>query len=87
MHSRGEEIRRQETARALRRLGSADPEVHRQIEALSKALVAKLLHQPSARLRTEMDPARSRLYIGAVRELFGLADTPAGSAGAEPEPA
>lgn len=75
MHTRGEEIRRQETDRVLRRLDGMDPEVHRQIETLSKALVAKLLHHPSARLRTEMDPTRAQLYVGAVRDLFGL-DTP-----------
>jgi glutamyl-tRNA reductase len=76
IHTRGEEIRRQETERALRRLAGADPEVRCQIEALSKALVAKLLHEPSARLRTELDPARSQLYVGAVRDLFGLDRTP-----------
>ena len=87
MHTRGEEIRRQETDRALRRLGGTDPEVRRQVEALSKALVAKLLHQPSAQLRTEMDPARSRLYVGAVRDLFGLDLPPPGCAGTYQEPA
>jgi glutamyl-tRNA reductase len=81
MHSRGEEIRRRETERALRRLGGTAPEVRQQIEALSRSLVAKLLHEPSARLRTEMDPARSQLYLGAVRELFGL-DMPAGESAA-----
>lgn len=87
MHARGEEIRRQETDRALRRLGEADPEVHRQIEAFSRALVAKLLHEPSTRLRTELDPRRSRLYAGAVRELFGLDKPPPGYARAGHEPA
>lgn len=86
MHTRGEAIRRQETERALRRLGDADPEIRRQIEALSRALVAKLLHEPSARLRTEMDPTRSRLYVGAVRDLFGLDMPPPGCVGAGHEP-
>lgn len=76
MHSHGEEIRRQEIERVLRRLGGKDPEVHREMESLSRALVAKLLHEPSARLRAEMDPTRSQLYVGAVRDLFGL-DAPA----------
>jgi glutamyl-tRNA reductase len=87
MHTRGEEIRRQETERVLRRLGGTDPEVRRQIEALSKALVAKLLHEPSARLRTEMDPTRSRQYAGAVRDLFGLDMPPPECAGTHHEPA
>lgn len=85
MHGRGEEIRRQETERALRRLGGTDPEVRRQVEALSKALVAKLLHEPSARLRTEMDPTRSRMYVGAIRDLFGLDTPPPGCGGATHE--
>ena len=76
MHSHGEEIRRQAIERVLRRLGGKDPEVHREMESLSRALVAKLLHEPSARLRAEMDPTRSQLYVGAVRDLFGL-DAPA----------
>ncbi|HSB54190.1 MAG TPA: glutamyl-tRNA reductase [Gemmatimonadales bacterium] len=80
MHLRGEEIRRKETDRALRRMGCADPQVQRQVEALSRAIVAKLLHHPSARLRMETDPMRSRLYVGAVRDLFGLDPTPPGSA-------
>ncbi len=85
MHSRGEEIRRKETERALRRLAGKDPEVRRQVEALSKALVSKLLHRPSAWLRTEMDPTRSRLCAGLVRELFGLDLPPTGYVGAEDE--
>jgi glutamyl-tRNA reductase len=87
IHTRGEEIRRQETERALRRLAGADPEVRRQIEALSKALVAKLLHEPSSRLRTEMDPTRSQLYVGAVRDLFGLDRTPPEPTRPQGEPA
>ncbi len=72
MHARGEEIRKQETERVLRRLGGTDPELRRQVEALSRALVSKLLHEPSARLRQESNPVRSRLYAGAIRDLFGL---------------
>ena len=72
MHAQGEAIRRHEIERVLRRLGEKDPEVRDQIEALSKALVTKLLHAPSTRLRNEIDPVRSRLYIETIRELFGL---------------
>jgi glutamyl-tRNA reductase len=72
MHARGEAIRRQEIERVLHRLGEKDPEVRDEIEALSKALVTKLLHAPSTRLRNEIDPVRSRLYVETIRELFGL---------------
>ncbi|HSE69025.1 MAG TPA: hypothetical protein VLB12_18665, partial [Gemmatimonadales bacterium] len=85
MHARGEAIRRQEIERVLRRLGEKDPEVRDEIEALSRALVTKLLHAPSTRLRNEIDPVRSRLYVETIRELFGLHLSPSGDA--EPDPA
>lgn len=85
MHARGEAIRRHEIERALRRLGEKDPEVRDEIEALSKALVTKLLHVPSTRLRNEIDPVRSRLYVETIRELFGLPQQSA--VDAEPDPA
>jgi len=87
MHTLGEEIRLQETERVLRRLDAKDPEVREEIEALSKALVTKLLHAPSTRLRNEIDPVRSRLYVETIRELFDLHLSSPSSAEAEPDPA
>lgn len=72
MHARAEAIRQQEIERMARKLAGKDPDVRRQVEALSRALVSKLLHEPSVRLRNEADPARSRLYAGAIRDLFAL---------------
>jgi glutamyl-tRNA reductase len=72
MYARGEAIRQRETARAMRQLRLERPDLHDQVEALTRSLVAKLLHAPVARLRSETDPERSELYAGALRDLFDL---------------
>jgi glutamyl-tRNA reductase len=72
MHARGEEIRRQEIARIMRKLPDADPAVREVMDRLSRSIIAKLLHGPSARLRTETDPERCHQYANALQDLFGL---------------
>jgi glutamyl-tRNA reductase len=75
LHSHAEAIRLRELERVLGRMGTADPVVRRELDALSRALVARLLDAPSRRLRREADPERSRGYAEAVRALFGLNGT------------
>jgi glutamyl-tRNA reductase len=78
MHQHSEEIRQREVARALRRLKGVAPEVEAQLDAFSRSLVNKLLHEPTRRLRDETDPDRSDTYVRVARDLFGLApDGPA----------
>lgn len=72
MHARGEEIRRHELDRVFRRLPNADPAVREVMDRLSRSIIAKLLHGPSARLRTETDPERCHVYAHALQDLFGL---------------
>jgi len=67
-----EEIREQEVERALRRLGEIDPEIAAQVEHLSRALVKKLLHEPTVRLRERAGDGDVDDVAAAVRELFGL---------------
>ena len=67
-----ESIREQEVERALRRLGEVDPETAEQIELLSRALVKKLLHEPTVRLRERAGEGDADDVAAAVRELFGL---------------
>lgn len=74
MHARGEQIRQREVAQLLRRHPDADPAVREAVDQLSRAIVAKLLHGPSARLRTETDPERCQHYVSALQHLFGLGD-------------
>jgi glutamyl-tRNA reductase len=72
LHSRAETIRRDEVERTLRRMGAVDADTRRQIEALSHALVAKLLDAPSRRLRAVTDPGQSQAWATAMRALFDL---------------
>lgn len=74
MHARGEEIWRRELERILRRHPEADAALREEMERLSRSIVAKLLHGPSARLRTETDPDKTRHYVSALQQLFGLAE-------------
>ena len=50
----------------------AAPEFRDRIEGFSRALVNRLLDEPSRRLRRETDPARSAAFARAARGLFGL---------------
>jgi glutamyl-tRNA reductase len=72
LRRRAEGIREAEVERTLRRLGDVDPETAEHIDRLSRALVKKLLHEPTARLREragEGDPGEA---AAAARELFGI---------------
>jgi glutamyl-tRNA reductase len=69
-----EAIREDEVARALRRLGDVDPATAEQIDLLSRALVKKLMHEPTVRLRERAAHGDADEIAGAVRDLFGLAE-------------
>jgi glutamyl-tRNA reductase len=62
--------RRAELERTLARLSHLDEADRRRIEAMSKALVKRLLHQPVTRLREQAGERQ----IDAARDLFGLDD-------------
>ena len=73
LRQRAEAIRQQELERTLRHLTTdlstdVDAAVRQQMEFLSQALVKKLLHEPTTRLRT----AHTETHIAAMRYLFGL---------------
>jgi len=67
-----EEIRKHEVDRTLRDLGDVDPETAERIEHLSRALVKKLLHEPTARLRERAGAGEADEAAATIRELFGL---------------
>jgi glutamyl-tRNA reductase len=74
LHARAESIRREELERARGRLESLSPSQRRAVEALTSQIVAKLLHQPTVRMKEAAAGADGVLYADAVRHLFGLAD-------------
>jgi glutamyl-tRNA reductase len=70
LRDHGDEIRQQVLEQARRRLakGADSDEV---LEYVTSALVKKLLHQPSVRLR-EAGEKSERQFVEAISELFGL---------------
>lgn len=73
LRARAEQIKKAEVEKTLEKLrsGLSEEELRKGVEALANALVNKLLHQPTAKLRSVSSPEDNRL-AGAVAELFGL---------------
>jgi glutamyl-tRNA reductase len=72
LRSRAEDLRVAELERSRTKLGALDPAQREAVEALTQALVNKLLHEPTARLKDAAGSARGALYADALVELFGL---------------
>ena len=74
-HLRGrvEDLRRGELEKALARLDLRDDQ-RDGVEAFSKALVNKILHEPTTRLRKEAEREEGMAYLELARLLFGLDD-------------
>jgi len=85
LRRRAEAIARDEVERTLQRAGGAlDERARASIEAMAQAIVNKLLHLPTAKLKASAATGESAL-AGAVAELFGLDQAPpAGRRGASP---
>lgn len=65
-------IRQQELEKAFRQLEGIDPKQQERIRALTHAIVQKILHEPTIRLRQEANGPNAEKYAIAVSELFGL---------------
>ncbi|HEY5540704.1 MAG TPA: glutamyl-tRNA reductase, partial [Coriobacteriia bacterium] len=74
MRARAEAMRQEELARALKRLGSLSEKEIRTVEALSEAIVNKMLHGPTARLKVVAAEKDGYVYVEAARRLWGLDD-------------
>jgi glutamyl-tRNA reductase len=72
LRARAESIRREELDRVEGRLASLSPSQRRTVEALTSQIVAKLLHQPTVRMKEAAAAADGGPYADAVRHLFGL---------------
>lgn len=72
--NRAESIRAEEVARTLRQMPGIDDETRKRIEAMTEAIVKKLLDRPIARLKDGADKGR---LMEAMEDLFGVqADHP-----------
>src|SRR5262249_17251813 len=67
-----EAIRRSELDKALARLGGADEETRRVMEAFSQSIVNKILHTPMVKLRDSSRAGHAHSWTELISELFGL---------------
>jgi glutamyl-tRNA reductase len=72
LRERLEAIRASEVRKTLGRLPDASPETREAIEAMSAAIVNKILHAPIAKLRESSRAGAGRSWMELVHELFGL---------------
>jgi glutamyl-tRNA reductase len=70
-----EAIRRAELERALARLPGAAEDTRRVMEALSQAIVNKVLHAPMVKLKDSSRAGHGRRWTEMISELFGLRPT------------
>jgi glutamyl-tRNA reductase len=73
LHDRADAVRQAELDRFESRLSRLDESERRAVEAMTRRLVAKLLHDPSVRLKQDAGTARGERNAAAVRDLFNLA--------------
>ncbi|MCL5275134.1 MAG: glutamyl-tRNA reductase [Chloroflexi bacterium] len=72
LRKKAEDIRRRELERALRHLPGLDDEARDYIQGMTRALVNKLLHEPTTRLRAAANDDQAAEYAQSIRYLFGL---------------
>ncbi len=76
LRNKVETIRSQELEKALSRLGTEFAEKHQDIiEALTKGIVNKILHDPMVQLRSQQDIEARRRAMQTLRMLFNLEET------------
>jgi glutamyl-tRNA reductase len=77
LRARAERVRQQELAKASARLAGLDERQRAAVEAVTRGLVNKLLHDPMVRGKSLAARPDGDLYVAALRELYGLDHSPA----------
>jgi glutamyl-tRNA reductase len=72
LYERGEEIREGEMARFAKRLSDLDDGQARAVEALTRGIVAKMLHEPTVNLKAGVGTPTGDQLAQALRQLFDL---------------
>jgi glutamyl-tRNA reductase len=72
MRQRAEDVRLAELDRFEARLGELPPEQREVVEALTRGIVAKLMHDPTVRLKDAAGSSRGERLADSLRELFDL---------------
>jgi glutamyl-tRNA reductase len=76
LRARAEQVREQELAKASARLAGLDERQRAAVEAVTRGLVNKLLHDPMVRGKTLAARPDGDLYVAALRQLYGLDPQP-----------
>ena len=79
LRERGEAVRLAELQRTLPKMRMSDAD-RKRVEAMTSAIVKKLLHTPISTLK---QPGEGERYVQAARGLFGLDDASGESEAAE----
>jgi glutamyl-tRNA reductase len=72
LHERAEGVRQAEVERFARRAPGLSPGQLDAVEALTRRVVAKVLHEPTINLKDAAGTARGDVLADAFRDLFGL---------------
>jgi glutamyl-tRNA reductase len=72
LRKRAEALRSAELARHAKRLNQLDEEQREMVDVITRGLVAKLLHEPSVRLRNQAGTPQGERNAAAVADLFDL---------------
>jgi glutamyl-tRNA reductase len=72
LRERAESIRLAELAKAESRWESLTPADRERLEALTQAMIGKLLHEPSVRLRAAAEAGDGLSHVESLRHLFAL---------------
>lgn len=86
LRARAEAVRAEELEKALRRLSHLPEEDRAAVEALTRAMLNKLLHTPTVRMREAAGNGRGTTVLDTVRYLFELDQEPAEDAPRADEP-
>ncbi len=74
LRARAEQVRDGELRRLAGRLAGLDDREREAVEALTRGIVNRLLHDPSVRLKAIADARGGEAHAAALRELFDLPD-------------
>jgi len=75
LRRRADQIRRSELQKTIRRMPDLSPAELERIDAMTQAIVKKILHHPTIRLQAEAGGPSAANFANIARGLFGLEDT------------
>jgi glutamyl-tRNA reductase len=72
LHARAEQLRQSELERFRSRLGTLDPRQRAAVEALTKGIMAKVVHEPSVKLKETAGTPKGERLAEALRDIYDI---------------